>query len=161
MSNQASEIFDTQSIGSAKKSSRGHSAKSDASKEDSGVRSRSKSRTSQRSDSVLSTNTLIHDERQRTAHPGSVPNINRKTLSSAVESPYLLEIESDNILNFYGAKALDEIDNQLNANLNNQITVITFRYVDLNKISKYFIKIRNKFTNLSVSSSHKSLFFNN
>jgi len=155
MSNQASEIFETQSIGSAKKSSRGHSAKSDASKEDSGVRSRSKSRTSQRSESVLSTNTLIHEELQRTVHPGSVPNINRKMLSSAVESPYLLEIESENILNFYGAKALDDIDNQLNSNLNNQITVITFRYIDLNKISKYFIKIRNKFPNLA------SLVFNN
>lgn len=77
-------------------------------------------------------------------------NMNRKILSAATDGTHLVELENESILNFYGNKSLEEIDNNTTQQqIASNISIITFRYIDFNKISKYIIKIRNKFINLT------------
>ena len=89
----------------------------------------------------------------------TIPGTNRRIISSANDGTHLVEIEADTTLFFYGAKSLEEIDNQLSNNNNNNnassVATISFHYIDFNHIAKYFIKIRNKFQNLNVSIKEK------
>ena len=77
---------------------------------------------------------------------------NRRIISAASDDSHLVEIEGETTLYFYGPKSLEEIDNQLNNNTTTStIVTIFFNYIEFNHIVKYFIKLRNKFSNLNVS----------
>lgn len=90
----------------------------------------------------------------------SIPGTNRRIISSTNDGTHLVELEAETTLHFYGSKSLDEIDNLANTNFTNSITIISFNYIDFNHISKCFVKIRNKFPNLSVSNFSAIILFN-
>ncbi len=131
---------------------------------------RIKSANSQKSDSAKSQSPIVNifDQKTQQSHITQpafkkqtqqppltigqrVQGTNRRILSTNENSSHLVEIEAEATLYFYGQKSLDELDNQLGNNVTSSVTTISFQYIDFDYISKYFIKIRNKFSNLSVS----------
>jgi hypothetical protein len=124
---------------------------------------RPKSRNSQRSESAQSSQTLLNENasynnskinnnnnsNSKFVIPGGN---NRRIISAASDDSHLVEIEGETTLYFYGPKSLEEIDNQLNNNTTTStIVTISFNYIEFNHIVKYFIKLRNKFSNLNVN----------
>jgi hypothetical protein len=61
-------------------------------------------------------------------------------------------LEENNTLFFYGIRSLEIVDLKLDANLISQITTLSFHFIDYDDfLSKSFYRIRNKFTNATVS----------
>jgi hypothetical protein len=59
--------------------------------------------------------------------------------------------EDNNALYFYGTKSLDIVDMKLDSTVINQITTLSFHYIDYDDyLSKCFYRIRNKFINATV-----------
>jgi hypothetical protein len=119
---------------------------------------RPKSKGSQRSESVQSSQTLLNDDlafnnnNNNNNKNSFIPGTNRRIISSTSDGTHLVEIEADTTLYFYGPKSLEEIDSQLSNNTSvASVVTISFHYIEFNHIAKYFIKLRNKFSNLTVS----------
>ena len=61
-------------------------------------------------------------------------------------------IEDNCVLFFYGIRALEIVDLRLDSSIINQITTLSFHFIDYDDyLAKNIFKIRNKFTNVTVS----------
>ncbi len=67
-------------------------------------------------------------------------------------------VHEDNTMFFYGSKSMEILDSKLDPNVVQQITVISFNYIDYDdNLSKNFNRIKNKFPNTMVISIYLNL----
>lgn len=60
-------------------------------------------------------------------------------------------ILEDGVLSFFGSKSLEILDAKLDAFIVNQVSVISFNYIEFDEIvAKGFAKIKTKFPNTNV-----------
>lgn len=60
-------------------------------------------------------------------------------------------ILEDNVMSFIGAKSLEILDTKLEHYIINQVQIISFSYIEFDDLSRYFVKIRTKFSYTTVS----------
>lgn len=68
-------------------------------------------------------------------------------------------ILEDNVMSFIGAKSLEILETKLEPYVINQVQIISFSYIEYDELSRYFVKIRTKFSYTTVSFKCKLINF--